>query len=317
MEYKDYYKILGVDRNATEKEIKKAYRRLARQYHPDMNPNDPQAEERFKEINEAYEVLSDPEKRAKYDRLGASWQQWQQAGRDPRDFDWSRWAAGFGGTGGPQIRYEFYGAPFGEEEWGGFSDLFNFLFGGMPRSGTTTRRRAGSTARTPGQDIEQPVDITLEEAFRGTTRILEKDGRRLEVKIPPGVHTGSRVRIRGEGAPGIGGAPGDLYLRINVLPHERFRMEGADLHTEVPVDLYTAVLGGEVVVPTLNGNVMLRIPPETQGGQVFRLRGRGMPKLGQPTERGDLLVKVQIQIPRNLTPRERELFQELARLRKR
>ncbi|MER3513626.1 MAG: molecular chaperone DnaJ, partial [Chloroflexota bacterium] len=148
-------------------------------------------------------------------------------------------------------------------------------------------------------------------------RILEKDGRRLEVKIPPGVHTGSRVRIKGEGAPGIRGAPGDLYLRINVLPHERFRVEGADLHTEVPVDLYTAVLGGEVVVPTLNGNVMLRIPPETQGGQVFRLRGKGMPKLGQPTERGDLLVKVQIQIPRNLTPRERELFQELARLRKR
>lgn len=319
MEYKDYYRILGVDKNASDKDIKKAYRRLARQYHPDMNPNDPKAEERFKEINEAYEVLGDPEKRKKYDQLGASWQQWQRTGRDPRDFDWSQWAAGFGGPG---VRYEFYGGP---EDLGGFSELFNFLFGGTPGGGTTTRRqvrfgegtRRGPTVEIPGQDIEQPVDITLEEAFRGTTRILEKDGRRLEVKIPAGVRTGSRVRISGEGAPGIGGAAGDLYLRVNVLPHARFQVDGADLRVDVPVDLYTAVLGGEVEVPTLNGNVMLRIPPETQNGSTFRLRGKGMPRLRQPQERGDLLARVQIQIPRNLSSRERELFEELARLRRR
>lgn len=324
MEYKDYYKVLGVAKNASEKDIRRAYRKLARQYHPDVNPGDPKAEERFKEINEAYEVLSDPEKRAKYDRLGSSWQQWQGAGRDPRDFDWSQWAAGFGAQGaGPGVRYEYYGEPFSQGGFGAFSDLFNFLFGGSP-TGETTRRRVrfdegGRRRTTPiaGQDIEQAVEITLEEAFHGTQRILEKDGRRLQVKIPPGVKTGSRVRISGEGAPGLGGAAGDLYLRVTVLPHERFRREGSDLYVDVPVDLYTAVLGGEVQVPTLDGSVMLRIPPETQGGRTFRLRGKGLPHLRHPSERGDLLAKVQIQIPLNLSARERELFEELARLRRR
>jgi len=311
MEYKDYYKILGVDRNATTQEIKRAYRRLARKYHPDVNPGDKAAEERFKEINEAYEVLSDPEKRRKYDQLGASWQQWQRMGGDPRGFDWSQWFSG--APGQVHVEYADLGDLFGEG-LGGFSDFFQAIFGGMGRRPGT--RRTWTYAQR-GQDVEQTVEISLEEAFRGTTRIIEKNGRRLEVKIPPGVDTGSRVRVAGEGGPGIGGGPaGDLYLRIKVRPHPVFTRQGDDLRCEVPVDLYTAVLGGEVRVPTLNGDVMLKVPPGTQGGRTFRLRGKGMPNLRNPQRRGDLYAKVRIRVPTNLSSREKELFQELARLRR-
>jgi len=262
MEYKDYYRILGVDRNATEKEIKQAYRRLARKYHPDVNPGDKEAEERFKEINEAYEVLSDPEKRRKYDQLGASWQQWQRMGGNPRDFDWSQWFSREWPGGRVHVEYGDLGDLFGE---GIFSDFFRAIFGDV---GTRPRARwwEARPRYARGQDYEQPVEISLEEAFRGTKRVLEKDGRRLEVTIPPGVKTGSRVRIAGQGGPGIGGGrPGDLYLKVTVLPHPIFKRQGDDLHCEVPVDLYTAVLGGEVRVPTLEGDVMLKIPPGTQG----------------------------------------------------
>ena len=302
MEYKDYYEILGVDRKADQKEIRKAYRRLARQYHPDVNPGDRSTQEKFKEINEAYQVLSDPEKRQKYDQLGTSWRQWQRMGRDPSGFDWGRWF-----TGQPGQVYVQYGDL--DEILGGlsgFSDFFQTIFGGMPKSSwRTTPRR--------GRDYEQEVEITLEEAFRGTTRILSKDGRRLEVKIPPGVAAGSRIRMAGEGS--YGGAKGDLYLRVKVAPHPRFRREGNDLHLEVPLDLYTALLGGEVRVPTLKGDIMLKIPPETQSGKTFRLRGQGMPDLKDPQKRGDLYAKVKVRLPQNLTPRERELFEELKRLR--
>lgn len=313
MEYKDYYKILGVDRNADEKEIKKAYRKLARQYHPDVNPGNKAAEERFKEINEAYEVLSDPEKRRKYDQLGSSWQQWQRMGRDPSGFDWSQWFSREW-PGGGRVRVEYGDLSDLEDLLGGtgFSDFFQAIFGGMgaPRTGWTR------TGARRGQDLTQPVEITLEEAFRGTTRMIQKDGRRLEVKIPPGVTTGSKVRIAGEGSPGIaGGARGDLYLEVTVLPHAVFERDGDDLRCEVPVDLYTAVLGGEVKVSTLSGDVMLKIPPETQSGRTFRLRGKGMPNLHNPEKRGDLYAKLIVQIPQKLTKREKELFRELASLR--
>ncbi len=312
MEFQDYYKILGVDKNADEKEIKRAYRRLAREFHPDVNPGDPQAEEKFKQINEAYEVLSDPEKRAKYDRFGASWQRYQQMGGDPGGFDWSQWTSGFpGGT-----RVEFggdLGDLFGGA--GGFSDFFNTLFGNMGIR-TDAFRQGRRAAR--GRDLEQPVEITLEEAFHGTRRILEKDGRRLEVKIPPGVKTGSRIRIAGEGGRGGSGMPaGDLYLKVRVRPHPRFTRKGDNLHTQVDLDLYTAILGGTVRVPTLEGDVSLKIPPETQSGRTFRLRGKGMPRLKQPKQRGDLYVKVQVRLPQNLSEREKQLFRELASLRKR
>ncbi len=309
MEYKDYYKILGVERNASEKEIKRAYRQLARKHHPDVNPGNRQAEERFKEINEAYEVLSDPEKRRKYDELGANYQQWQRAGR-PGDFDWSQWAAGAPGGGRVHVEYGDLSDLFG----GGFSDFFQSVFGGMGPA--TAGRAQPRTGPARGGDYEQPVQISLEEAFSGATRLLRTDSRTLEVRIPAGVRTGSRVRIAGEGGPGrAGGARGDLYLVVEVQPHPRFRLEGDDLRVEVAVPVYTAVLGGEVPVPTLKGQVMLKIPAETQGGCVFRLRGQGMPRLGEPSVHGDLLAEVRIEVPQRLSEKEKALYRQLAELR--
>jgi len=306
MEYKDYYKILGVDRGAEEKEIKKAYRKLARQHHPDVNPGDKAAEERFKDINEAYEVLSDPEKRRKYYQLGSSWQQWQRTDGDPSRFDWSQWSSG-AQPGGVRVEYADLGDLGDLFRGRDFSDFFQSIFGGMGAPQARPRR---------GQDYTQPVEITLEEAFQGTARMIQKDGRRLEVKIPPGVRTGSKVRVAGEGSPGIaGGTSGDLYLEVNVLPHSVFEREGDDLRCEVLVNLYTTVLGGEIKVPTLSGEVILAIPPETQGGRTFRLRGKGMPNLRNPKKHGDLYARLRIQTPRKLTQREKELFRELASLR--
>jgi curved DNA-binding protein len=304
MEYKDYYKILGVDRNASEKEIKRAYRKLAKEYHPDRNPGDKRAEERFKEINEAYEVLSDPEKRAKYDQLGASYRAWQQQGA-PGGFDWSQWMSGSPGS----VRVEFGDL---DDLLGGFSEFFNAIFGGPS---TRTRRRE-PFVRTPrrGRDVEYPVSISLAEAYHGASRILQLDGRRIEVKIPAGSKTGTKVRIPGHGEAGAAQA-GDLYLRVRVEEDPRFRREGDDLHTEARVDLYTAVLGGEVEVDTLAGPVVLTIPPGSQPGRKFRLRGRGMPKLGRSGEYGDLYVTLKVEIPRDLSAEERELFEKLARLR--
>jgi len=306
VEYQDYYEILGVDRNASEKEIKKAYRKLAQKYHPDKNPGDKRAEEQFKRVNEAYEVLSDPEKRRKYDQLGAEWRRWQQAGRGPEGFDWSRWQAQPGG-----VHVEFRNV---EDLFGGrspFSDFFEQIFGGIGGVG------AEQFTEVPfgQQDIEHQVEISLEEAFQGTKRLLHVDGHRLEVKIPPGVKTGSRVRVAGQGGGLRGGVRGDLYLRIKVRPHSRFKRKGDDLHCTVTTDLYTAILGGEVTVPGLSGPLQLTIPPETQPGRVFRLRGQGMPKLKNPGQRGNLYVKLQVRLPEKLTEKEKSLFRELARMR--
>jgi curved DNA-binding protein len=323
MEYKDYYKILGVDRNANEKDIKRAYRKLAREFHPDVNPDDKAAEEKFKEINEAYEVLSDPEKRSKYDQLGANWQQWQRKGRDPGNFDWSQWFAGGAPGGGPGgVRVEWsgdIGDLFGGGGTSGFSDFFSALFGDMGGTRNTgTRFGGGTRQRTArGQDLEAQVEITLEEASQGSTRTLESDaGRKIRVKIPPGARTGSRIRVPGKGLPAYGGTPpGDLYLNVRVQPHHTFERQGDDLRCDVTVDLYTAVLGGEVQVPTLNGKVSLKIPPGTNSGKTFRLRNKGMPNPRKPKQRGNLLATVQVQVPQKVNARERELFEELARLR--
>jgi curved DNA-binding protein len=310
MEYRDYYKVLGVDRNASEKEIKRAYRRLAREYHPDVNPGDESAEERFKEINEAHEVLSDPEKRAKYDQLGANYQRWQHAGRDPSSFDWSQWV---GGTPGG-VRFQWkgdIGDLFGGSG-GSFSDFFQAIFGGLG-GGAAPQGGRGRIRR--GQDLQVDVEIGLEEAFGGTTRLLESDGRRIRVKIPPGARTGSKIRVKGRGSPAYGGGQaGDLYLNVSVRPHPAFRREGDDLRCEVDVDLYTAVLGGETHLRTLNGEVALKIPAGTSGGKVFRLQGKGMPKAGSPKQHGDLLATVRLKVPEKLDKRQRELFEELARL---
>ncbi len=311
MEYKDYYKVLGVPENADAKTIKSAFRRLARKYHPDANPSDPNAEERFKEINEAYEVLSDPQKRTKYDQIRRSYQQWQRMGGAPGGFDWSQWVSG--APGGVHVEFGDAGDLF--------SEFFRAIFGGMgasPRGGMGFEdlfsSRMRSTARR-GQDLIAEADITLEEAYHGTTRLLSVNGQRLQVKIPAGARTGTRIRLAGKGAPGLGGQPGDLYIKVNVQEDPRFRREGDDLYTDVLIDLYTAVLGGEVQIPTMTGNVMLKINPGTQPGQLIRLRGKGMPHLRKKDTYGDLYVRVNVEIPTNLSAKERALFKELANIR--
>jgi len=300
---RDYYSILGVNRGASDKEIKQAYRRLARKYHPDVNPGDKSAEAKFKEINEAYEVLCDKEKRQKYDQFGDQWQyadQFTKAGGQQtpfRDFDFSDLAYSGGAT-----TFHFGG-----------SDL-DSLFDELLRSNQTgTYTRRAQVRR--GQDIKHPIEVTLEEAYHGTSRIISsKTGGRLEVKIPPGVKTGSRVRIAGKGGEGYGGTRGDLYLMISVKPHRLFERRGDNLHTTVAVPLTVAILGGEVQVPTLNGKLALKIPAGTQNGRSFRLAGQGMPHLGN-SSRGDLIAKIKVVLPTNLSPKEKELFEQLSRLR--
>jgi curved DNA-binding protein len=301
MEYKDYYKILGVSRSADAKEIKRAYRALAVKHHPDKNPGNKQAEETFKEINEAYEVLGDSSKRAKYDQLGASYQAWEQSGRGG-GFDWSQWMAG--APGGMRVEVGDLGDLFG----GGFSDFFQAVFGGM------AQQAAGGRGRARGRDLQQPIRITLAEAFSGTTRRLRHDGRTLEVKIPPGTQTGTKVRIPGKGEGGRA-QHGDLYLLVEVEPDSRFERQGEDLYVDVTVSLYTAVLGGEATVATPAGSVVLTIPAGSQPGQTFRLSGRGMPRMRSASQHGDLYVRLKVQIPQNLSDRERDLFQQLAGMR--
>jgi len=298
MEYKDYYDTLGVQRDADAKEVKRAYRKLAVQYHPDKNPNDKAAEERFKEINEAYEVLGDREKRAKYDQLGASYRAWERGGGRPGGFDWSQWAGGV--PGGARVDMGDLGDLFG----GGFSDFFTAVFG-MGGSARSTARR--------GRDLEQSINISLPEAYRGTSRALQRDGRQLEVDIPPGARTGTKVRLTGKGEAGNRGT-GDLYLRIEVLPDESFTRQGDDLYIEVPVDLHVAVLGGEIPVQTFEGPVILTVPPGSQPGQTIRLKGRGMPTLRSPSKHGDLYARLKVSLPRDLSEEERELFARLAAL---
>jgi DnaJ-class molecular chaperone len=318
VDYKDYYKVLGVDKNATEKEIRQAYRKLARQYHPDVNPGDKAAEEEFKEINEANEVLSDPEKRKKYDELSNYYQQY---GRMPGASGPMGAEGGFGGGG---YTYRTMNEEDLNDLFGGqspFSDFFENFFGSEFAPGTgRTARPAGRTRQraTVGQDIESPVEVTLAEAYQGVTRVFEltePDGtsKRIEVKIPAGIDEGSRIRIAGQGAQGAAGR-GDLYLRIHVLPDPRFTREGTTLHTQVEVPLAIAMLGGEVQVTTPDGRgLMLRIPAGTANGRSFRLRGKGMPQLGQPEKRGDLYADVTVVLPRHLNDEQRRLFEAFAR----
>jgi molecular chaperone DnaJ len=323
---KNYYDLLGLKKNATDKEIKQAYRRLARQYHPDVNPGNKSAEAKFKEINAAYEVLSDKTKRQKYDKYGDKWQyadQIEQAEREQAQYQ------GFTPGGGS---YRFGG------DVEGLDSIFDELFGGRTR-GFTRRPQARR-----GQDMETAIEVTLEEAYSGTQRTIslqveepctacQGTGRiqnlpcsvcrgaglvasikRIEVKIPAGVTTGSRVRIAGKGQPGYGGANGDLYLNITVMPHATLERQGDDLHVNVPVPLTVTILGGEVQVPTLKGKLALKIPAETQNGRVFRLAGQGMPHLRKST-RGDLLAKVNVVLPTRLSEKEKGLFRQLSEIR--
>ena len=319
MEFKDYYQALGVAKTASADEIKKAFRKLARESHPDLHAGDRTAEARFKDINEAYEVLGDPEKRRKYDELGSNWRMYEQAAQNGGAPFGQPWA-GFGGgrTTHRTVSADELRDLFGTDD--PFSDFFHTFFGGggpttggSPRGTRTTRTRRG-------RDLEQPVDLTLEEAATGTSRRLvitgEGEDRSVEVRIPAGVKDGARVRAAGEGAPaGKGGQKGDLYLTVRLLPHRQFERKGQDLHTRVDIPVPIAVAGGEVSVPTLGGPpVRLKVPELTSQGRVFRLRGHGVQAVGKPGERGDLYATVHLTIPTRLTDEERVHYDALKQL---
>ena len=333
MEFKDYYATLSVAKSASEKEIKQAFRKLARKHHPDVNPGDKAAEARFKEINEAYEVLGDPEKRRKYDELGANWRQYEQAqqqgqgwpggaaggfgGFGSADPGGGAWTINMGGPGGYRtMTQDEMHEMFGNED--PFSDFFRTFFGGGRGATTEPRGRAGrQSARSQrGRDLEQEVDLTLEEAYHGAMRriMIDHGGqtRTVDVRIPAGVKSGTRVRAAGEGEPGLNGGPaGDLFLRVGLRPHPVFERRGDDLHAKVAVPVTTAVLGGEAQIPTVTGSVRLKVPETTQSGQVFRLKGHGMPIVGKPDTHGDLYATIDVQLPRSLTKDQRQHYEAL------
>jgi curved DNA-binding protein len=304
MEYKDYYKILGVDKKATPEQIKKAYRKLAVQYHPDKNQGNKEAEDKFKQINEAYEVIGDPEKRKKYDELGENWN--QQAGQPGGGSDWSQF--GGGGQGG-SFRYEgdmndFFGGKGGS----GFSDFFEAFFG-------RGNSRQGSQAHFRGQDYETEMPITLEEAYKGASRIIQVDNERLRITVKPGAYDGQVLRVRGKGASGSSKEHrGDLYVRIRTQPHIAFRRRNDDLYTTQNIELYTAVLGGEVLVNTLSGTIKVKTPSGTQNGKTIRIKGKGMPVYGTTDKFGDLYVQLNVLIPAHLSEKEKQLFEQLKKL---
>ncbi|HMQ53475.1 MAG TPA: J domain-containing protein [Anaerolineae bacterium] len=345
MDYRDYYKVLDIERDTSNEEIEKAYRKLARRFHPDVNPGDRVAEERYRDISEAHRVLTNSAARTKYDALTAKWDFHQSTGLTT-DFDWNEWFAGDEIVDGTDLNLETVVGQRRDAGDRSFSDFYYAFFDGVtasqleeespqpnpvPVDEGSTEPTESDENKSPavtnevgqleeelrkGEDITQTVEISLQEAFTGTSRILRLGHRKLEVKIPRGAQSGTKIRVRGEGAEGSTGAPkGDLYLEIAITSDPAFERIGDDIHLELPVNVYTAVLGGEVIVPTLRGKIKLRIPPETQSGKVFRIKGQGMPKLQNPEERGDLYCKVMITVPENLTEEEIELFEELADIR--
>jgi curved DNA-binding protein len=303
---KDYYSILGLTKTASEDEIKKAFRKLAVKYHPDKNPGNKEAEEKFKELNEAYEVLSDPEKRKKYDRFGPNWNQFNgaQARQGPHEYE----ANGPGGS----FHYEGDPSDFFNQGGGDFSDLFESYFSQQRGAGSSSTRGGRSKRRYKGQDYQSEITVSLEEAYHGTTRIIALNDKQLRIKLKPGMYDGLVIRLPGKGAPGIHEGPaGDLYLTIHVLLHTMYKREGDHIRQTVPVDLFIAVLGGEKEVNTLSGQLKIKIPAGTQNGKLLRIKGKGMPVYDHPDTKGDLLLEIQVLIPENLDDRQKELFRQL------
>jgi curved DNA-binding protein len=311
MQYRDYYKTLGVSRDASQDEIKKAYRKLAVKYHPDKNPDDKETENLFKEINEAYEVLKDPGKRKKYDQLGANWKQYENSDftrGQKSDFGRSGWSPFGGSSGGPYSFGEDLGDIFGDSD-SGFSDFFNMFFGGM---GPSASPEFGSRQASRGQDLQADLELSVFEAYHGSSRILNVSGRKLRINTRPGVYNGQELRIRGGGSAGVGGAPsGDFYLRIRIRSDDEYRIDGHNIIKEVPVDVYTAALGGKLRVNTLAGVINLPVPKGAQPGHMLRLKGKGMPYYDEPYKHGDLFFRLKIEIPKDLSTEEIKLFKRL------
>ena len=324
MDYKDYYKVLGVSRDASQEEIKKKYRKMAAKFHPDKNPGNKKAEQKFKEIGEAYEVLKDPEKRKLYDKVGSDWKRYQQAGADPDDFNWSQYAGrGYGGGQGQRVNVNFEDI-FGDSRQGGsspFSSFFETLFGGgqYGNGGTygTSGQRTRSRAPRKAPDTEAVISVDLADLFGGVEKYLRINGDKVKVRIPAGIEDGKRLKLRGRGRTATGMPKGDLYLKINVNIPPGYERKGKDVYQTVPVDLYTAMLGGEITIQTLDGKVKLSIPPESSNGKIFRLPGRGLPEMSKNGNRGNYFIVMEVSLPKNLTMKEKQLFKELASLRKR
>lgn len=325
MEYKDYYNILGVNRDASQAEIKKKYRKLAAKYHPDKNPDDPKAEEQFKELGEAYEVLKDPEKRKLYDKVGKDWKRYQQAGASADDFNWGQYA----GQGGRQGNVNFEDL-FGGRQRGGstqgspFSSFFETIFGGGadPFGGAQYQQRQyQSRAQNSGQhqqrDTVANIDVSLKDVLKGATKQFRVNGEKVKVKIPAGLEEGKKLKLKGKGhAVGPGGPRGDLYLKVHIKDGKEFERRGKDIYQTVPLNIYTAVLGGSITVETLEGKVKLTIPEQTKNGSTFRLKGRGLPSMKNGTDRGDYYVKTELALPEKISAKEKELFEELRSLQK-
>jgi curved DNA-binding protein len=306
MEFIDYYKILGVSKNASEAEIKKAYRKLARKYHPDLNPGDKEAEQRFKQINEANEVLSNPENRKKYDQYGKDWKHAEEFEKAKRQRQSQHAYAGGGGG------QSYYSGGFGE---GDFSDFFEAMFGGGGSFGGSRHSRRGGM-QFKGQDFHAELQLSLTDVFRTHKRTLEVNGKKIRITIPAGVENGQEIIIRGHGGPGMNGGPkGDLYIRFNIVNNTNFKRVKDDLYLDLDLDLYKAVLGGEVTINLLDGKVKLKVKPETQNGTKVKLKGKGFPKYKKEGQFGDLYVTYRIKIPTGLSKKEKELFEELAKLR--
>ena len=305
MEFKDYYKILGVDKNATKDDIKKVFRRLAKKYHPDKNPGDKASEEKFKEVTEANEVLSDPEKRKKYDQLGSNWKQYQNTGTQANG-RYRNYQSGNQGEGAT------YSGSFDElfGNVGGFSDFFESFFGGRTNSSKQSQPRKG-------KDYEASLSISLEEAHHGTEKEFTLDGKKIRIKITPGIDHGKKLRLKHQGSEGIaGGEKGDLYINIKIENHDQFERKGNDLYSNLDVDLFTAILGGKQPLKTLDGKIInVNIPPETESGTSFRIKEMGMRHSNNPNMRGDIFVKVNVKLPKHLSPKEIELFKELSVIR--
>ncbi len=317
MDFKDYYKILGVEKTATSDEIKKSYRKLAKKFHPDNNPGNKEAESKFKDLSEAYEVLHDGEKRKKYDTLGSQYSRYRQSGGNSEQFDWNNWYDNSSRTSRRPQSSQGYGSIndmfSGSTSGGGFTDFFEKIFGGYTAGQTKGGRSTGPSKK--GNDLVTNLEVTFEESFKGTNKVIEVNGQRIDLKIKPGIKDGQQLKLSGQGEPGRNSTNGDLYINVKVLPHIKLKRIENDLFLDLDIDLYKFILGGETKISTFSGTLKIVIPPESPNGKVLLIKAQGMPKYNVHDENGDLFVTLHVKLPEKLSSKELDLFKQLKSLR--